>query len=211
MIRLIVDPRTPQVDSLERAAEAIRRGEVVAIPTDTLYGIAANPFSAAAVRRVFLAKGRAEQQALPLIAADAEQVAQQIGLLPANAAVLARTFWPGPLTLIVPAPSGLVREVTAGTGTIGVRVPDHAVARELCRVSATMLTATSANISGQPPTSDPDAVVQTLEGKVDLLLDAGRTAGGPPSTVIDVTGDEVRLVRAGAVSWEDIERCLAEE
>lgn len=211
MIRIKIDPLVPDVIALRRAAEAIRRDEVVVIPTDTLYGISANPFSTVAVGRVFAVKGRAEKHPLPLIAGDAEQVTRLVGALPPKAAALARTFWPGPLTLIVAAPASLVREVTAGTGTVGVRVPDHAVARELCRVADTVLTATSANISGQPPTPDPDVVSHTLAGRIDMLLDAGKTAGGSPSTVIDVTRDDVRLVRAGAVSWEEIQRCLAEE
>jgi L-threonylcarbamoyladenylate synthase len=136
------------------------------------------------------------------------QVAAEVGQLPALARQLAARFWPGPLTLVVPAPAGLAEGVSGGTATVGVRVPNHNVARKLCDVAGTMLTATSANISGEPPSANPDHVMRMLGQRVALLLDAGPTPGGPPSTVIDVTGSRIRLVRAGAIAWEDIERCL---
>jgi L-threonylcarbamoyladenylate synthase len=208
MIRLPIDPARPDERSLSRAVEFIRCGEVVAIPTDTLYGLAANPFDAAAVRRVFEVKGRADGQPLPLIAADMGQIAAQVGQLPVPALQLAARFWPGPLTLVVPAPARLAGGVSGGTGTVGVRVPNHMVARKLCDVAGTMLTATSANVSGELPSADPDHVMRTLGQRVALLLDAGPTPGGPPSTVIDVTGGQIRLVRTGAIGWEDIDRCL---
>ena len=208
MIRLRLDARTPAAAELQQGADAILRGELVVIPTDTLYGIAANPFDARAVRRVFDVKGRAGGQPLPLIGGDSGQVFDQIGRFPEAGARLAAEFWPGPLTLVVRAPDALAHEVTAGTGTIGVRVPDHAVARGLCRAAGKVLTATSANLSGRPASADPDEAVASLSDRVAVLLDAGRTPGGPPSTVVDVTGTTARLIRAGAIEWEEIERCL---
>jgi len=186
----------------------IRDGGVVAVPTDTLYGLAADPFSASAVRRVFEAKRRPGAQPLPLVAADAAQVSSQLGTLSEDAARLAERFWPGPLTLLVTAPQSLAPEVTAGTARVGVRVPAHRVTRALCRASGRVLTATSANISGEPATDDPDVVERSLHGSIDVLLDSGRTTGGAPSTIVDVTGREVRLVRAGAVSWEEVRACV---
>jgi len=208
VIRVRLDPRTPAPADLDYAAGAILRGELVVIPTDTLYGIAADPFDARAVRRVFDVKGRAAGQPLPLIGFDSVQVFEQIGRFPDAGVRLASAFWPGPLTLVVKAPDALTDEVTAGTGTIGVRVPDHAVARGLCRAAGKVLTATSANLSGRPPSADPDDAVADLSDRVAVLLDAGRTPGGPPSTVVDVTQAAARLVRAGAIAWEEIERCL---
>ena len=131
-------------------------GGLVALPTDTLYGLAADPFSAAAVARVFAVKGRAAERALPLIAADAAQVAAHLGRLPAAGQRLAERFWPGPLTLLMPAPRALARDVTGGTGRVGVRVPADAVARAICAEAGRPITATSANISGEPATADPD-------------------------------------------------------
>ena len=208
MRRLFVDPESPQRDALHEAAKWIRAGGVVAIPTDTLYGLAADPFSAEAVARVFAVKGRSAARALPLIAADVEQVTAHIGSLPLAGERLAQRFWPGPLTLVVAALPGLARDVSGGTGRVAVRVPAHAVARAICCAVGCPLTATSANISGRPATAEADQVERMLGDGVDLLIDAGRTPGGNPSTIVDVTA-EPRLVRAGAIHWDLIQAWLA--
>jgi L-threonylcarbamoyladenylate synthase len=124
------------------------------------------------------------------------------------ARLLAIRFWPGPLTMLMHAPERLSAEVTGGTGRVGVRVPAHAVARALCAACGTPLTATSANKSGQPATNDPDAVAESLGSGIDVLLDAGVTPGGPPSTIIDVTDATPRVIRQGAIPWESIQTCL---
>ena len=205
MTRVRVDPVSPDPAVLERAAGILRQGGLVAFPTDTLYGLAANPHDGVAVARLFGAKGRSAERAIPLIAADEAQVERQLGPLVPLARRLATNFWPGPLTLLVAAPDALAPEISGGTSRVGVRVPAHAVARGLCRAANSVLTATSANVSGQPATDSADAVAAALGGRIDLLLDAGPTAGGPPSTIVDVDGDELRLVRAGAIRWEEIE------
>jgi L-threonylcarbamoyladenylate synthase len=202
--RVFVDPGSPQRDAIQEAAKWILSGGVVALPTDTLYGLAADPFSPAAVARVFQVKGRAAERALPLIAADREQVSAQLGPLTATSARLAERFWPGPLTLLVVAPRELAREVTGGTGRVGVRVPANDVARAICRAAGRPLTATSANLSGEPATADPDRVERTLGDRIDLLIDTGPARGGAASTIVDVTGAEPALVRAGAIAWDDI-------
>jgi L-threonylcarbamoyladenylate synthase len=186
----------------------IRAGGIVAIPTDTLYGLAVDSFNPHAVARVFETKGRDASRSLPLIAWDADQIAAHIGPLPARALLLAARFWPGPLTLIVDAARRVPAESTGHTPTAAVRVPAHAVARELCRESGMLLTATSANRSGEPATDDPDQVAATLGQALDMLLDAGKTPGGAASTIVDMTGWPPRLVREGAISWEDVRRCL---
>ncbi len=208
MRRVVVDPESPQRDALQEAARWILNGGLVALPTDTLYGLAADPFSAEAVARIFVAKGRDAGRALPLIAADAEQVTRHLGRLPATAQRLAERFWPGPLTLVIAAPLVLAREVTGGLGTVGVRVPADAVARAVCAAAGRPITATSANRSGEPPTNDPDQVERTLGDRIDLLIDTGQTTGGAPSTIVDVTGAEPTLVRAGAISWDEIQAWL---
>ena len=136
MRRVFVDPESPQRDAIQEAAKWILAGGVVALPTDTLYGLAADPFSPAAVARVFAVKGRAAERALPLIAADAAQVAAHLGRLPPAGQRLAERFWPGPLTLLVVAPPALAPDVTGGTGKVGVRVPADAVARAICAAAA---------------------------------------------------------------------------
>jgi len=210
MRRVFVDPEAPQRDALQEAAKWIRTGGLVALPTDTLYGLAADPFRADAVARVFTVKGRAEGRALPLIAADADQIAARLSPLSPVAARLAAKFWPGPLTLLIPAPAALARDVTGGTGRVAVRVPAHDIARAICRAADRPITATSANRSGQPATADPAEVERALGEDIDLLIDTGPTRGGAPSTIVDVTGGTPRLVRAGAVSWEDIQAWLGE-
>jgi L-threonylcarbamoyladenylate synthase len=208
LIRIRVDARQPDRAAIVRAADLLRAGGLAAIPTDTLYGLAADAFQGEAVARVFAVKGRASDRALPLVAASTAQVRQYFGVLPPIGARLADRFWPGPLTLVLPAPDGLPPDVTGGLDTVGVRVPAHAVTTALCGACGVPLTATSANLSGDPPTDDPDSVVRALGDTIDVLVDAGRTPGGAPSTIVDVSGAEPRLVRAGAIAWEEVQACL---
>src|SRR5205823_5651911 len=141
------DPQSPQRDALQEAAKWIRAGGVVAIPTDTLYGLAADPFSTGAVARVFAVKGRSAAQALPLIAADVQQIGTHLGALPAIGERLTERFWPGPLTVLMQSSPRLANDVTGGTGRVAVRVPANEIARAVCRAAGRPLTATSANIS----------------------------------------------------------------
>ncbi|MGB7217563.1 MAG: L-threonylcarbamoyladenylate synthase [Vicinamibacterales bacterium] len=209
MRRVFVDPEAPQRDALQEAGKWIVNGGLVALPTDTLYGLAVDPFQTDAVARVLAVKGRQPGHALPLIAADVDQITASLGPLPPIGARLAERFWPGPLTLLLPAPGRLARDVVAGTGRVGVRVPRSDVARAICRASRVPITATSANVSGQPATADPDEVERTLGDAVDLLIDAGPAPGGAPSTIVDVTGEAPRLVRAGAIPWDEIQAWLS--
>ncbi|MCC7416928.1 MAG: threonylcarbamoyl-AMP synthase [Acidobacteria bacterium] len=209
MRRVFVNPEAPHRDAVQEAAARILRGRIVALPTDTLYALAVDPFLPAAVHDLYEAKGRPAQRALPLIAADAGQIRASIAPLSAAAERLGATFWPGPLTLLLRAPRALAPEVHAGTGRVGVRVPASAVARAVCLEAGRPITATSANPSGVPATADPDVVERTLGARIDFLLDAGMAPGGPPSTIVDVDGPAPRLVRAGAVPWDLVQACLA--
>jgi L-threonylcarbamoyladenylate synthase len=204
----LVDPAAPQRDALLEAAKWIVNGGLVALPTDTLYGLAVDPFQPDAVCRVLAVKGRQAGHALPLMAADVEQITKSLGPLSRLGERLAGRFWPGPLTLLLPAPARLAREVAAGTGRVGVRVPASDVARAICRAARVPVTSTSANVSGQPATADPEDVERTLGKAVDLLIDAGPTPGGAPSTIVDVTEELPRLVRAGAIPWDEIQAWL---
>jgi L-threonylcarbamoyladenylate synthase len=210
MRRVFVDPESPQRDAIHEAAHWILNGGIVAVPTDTLYGLAVDPFRTDAVARLFAVKRRQEGHAVPLIAADADQVREHLSPLAPQAARLAERFWPGPLTVLVTAPAALARGVDGGTGKVGVRVPDHPVARAIAAACGRPMTATSANISGEAATADPDAVERALGDRIDLLIDTGPTPGGPPSTIVEFASGDLRLVRAGAVHWDDIERCLGE-
>ena len=193
--------------SVDEAARALRRGRLVVYPTETFYGLGALAAAGAAVARLGAAKLRPEGKPLPLVAADAESAFATWDEVPVAARVLAETFWPGPLTLVARAAPGLPAAVTLGEG-VGVRVPGSALARELCRLAGGPVTSTSANPSGGPPPASPDALDPDLLARVDLVLDAGPTPGGLPSTVVALGADEPRLIRAGAIPWERIAEAL---
>jgi L-threonylcarbamoyladenylate synthase len=204
MVRVAVSPSRPEPDRLQTAVDVIRRGGLVAYPTDTLYGLAADPKNQSAVDAIFRVKGRRAGEALPLIAASLEQVEREVGRLGETTRRLAERFWPGPLTLIIDTWAGIVPAVHAGTGTVAVRVPDHAIARALADAFSAPVTSTSANRSGEPAVDTADEVLQSIGERLDLVIDGGRTPGGPPSTIVDVRSAEIRIIRAGAVPYQSI-------
>jgi L-threonylcarbamoyladenylate synthase len=197
---LTVDPLTPAPDALQEAASALAAGLVVAFPTDTLYGLAVDPRNAHAVERLYAAKSRGFDQPLPLIACDQDQVGQAGALTPL-ARMLAREFWPGPLTLVIDAHPSLDVRVHAATGRVAVRVPAHTLARALARAAGHPITATSANLAGEPAVASATELSRALVKRIDVLIDGGPTVGGLPSTIVDVTTSTPSLVRAGVVPW----------
>jgi L-threonylcarbamoyladenylate synthase len=194
-------PATP--DAIELASHALLDGGVVAYPTDTLYGLAVDPRNAGAVRRLFDIKGRDRASAIPLIAASLEQ-AQEAGRFSDTHLRLARAWWPGPLTLVVPALPGIVPDLIGGGSTVAIRVPAHPLAVALADDSGFCLTSTSANLSRQPPATTAAEVMRDLGDVIDIVLDGGPSPGGPPSTIVEVAPDGPRLIRAGAVPWERV-------
>jgi L-threonylcarbamoyladenylate synthase len=202
MRRLVVRPVEPLEPQLAEAVAVIRHGGVVAFPTDTLYGLAVDPGSAEAVGRVLALKGRDASQAIALVAADLAQV-ERICDLTTMARHAAAQFWPGPLTVLMRAKPGLAPTTIGPDGLVGVRVPDHDVALALARACGHAVTATSANRSGEQATADPDEVAAALPD-LDFLIDAGKAPGGPPSTLVDLSGNAPRLVRAGAIPWNRV-------
>jgi L-threonylcarbamoyladenylate synthase len=193
--------------SLERALEVLRLGGLVAFPTDTVYGVGALAFDSQAVERVYWAKQRAVEKAIPILLgqkADLETIASSV---PEMARRLASRFWPGPLTLVVLKKGSLPQAVASGA-TVGARVPDHHIALALLRLAGAMAV-TSANLSGGESARTASEVMQQLSGKVELVLDGGRIEGGIASTVVDCTQPEPRILRPGPVSLEDISAALA--
>lgn len=178
--------------ALDRAAAIIRRGGVVAVPTETFYGLAADGSNTSAVARIYDIKGRPAAMQLPLVAASLEQVAAWAGPLDGASAKAARAFWPGALSLVV------------GPRSEAVRVPAHAFVRALAERVGTPLTSTSANLTGEPPAETADAVVASLGDLVDAVIDGGRTPGGMPSTIADLRGPRPHLIRDGAVAWSRV-------
>lgn len=201
--RLQVDPDGPEAAPVAEAAATLRRGGIVAYPTDTLYGLAVDPRLDRAVQRLFDLKGRGAATAIALIAADADQ-ARHAGRFGATEMRLAQAFWPGPLTIVVPASPSLSRLLTGGGDTLGVRVPAHAVARALASALGTCITATSANRTGQPPATTADQVAAIFGDAIDLLLDSGPVTGGAGSTMVEVSSGRPTLHRAGAIAWERV-------
>ena len=204
MIHLRVTPSLLGPDDLVPAVSALNRGGVVAFPTETFYGLAVDPRSAVAVRKVFELKRRAPDQPLPLIASGVDQIIDHVGTMTPLAARLAARGWPGPLTLIIPASPRLCDDVHLSTGHVAVRVPADAVARALARSAGHAITSTSANISGEAPAATPERVVASFSSGLDVLIDSGPTPAGLPSTIIDATGGVPVLVRTGAIPWERV-------
>jgi L-threonylcarbamoyladenylate synthase len=203
-----IDPVDPDRERLGVAAGLLREGLLVAYPTDTLYGLAADPHLPTAVNRLFDIKGRSASVAIPLIAADVSQV-ESVATLTRLGRRLASTFWPGPLSLVLDARSSLSRRVCGGGDTVAVRVPDHPVARGLAAALGSPITATSANRSGEPPALSAVDILQTIGDGVAMLLDGGDAVDGVPSTIIDARGADPILLRAGQVSWDRVLQSLA--
>jgi L-threonylcarbamoyladenylate synthase len=200
MTRVIaVEPLGPARSALHQAAAVLRAGGLVAFPTETFYGLGAAALDPGAVRRVFEIKGRPDGKPV-LVLVDSVAMLDAVALeVSPRARTLMAAHWPGALTLVFRARSEVPAEVTAGTGTVGVRLSAHAVARALVTALGQPITAPSANPSGSTPPTTGAAVLAHFGGRLDLLLDGGATTGGEPSTVLDVTVDPPRVVRAGAV------------
>lgn len=203
-----VDPRDPEGGALRDAAEIIKAGGIVVFPTETVYGVAANVFDEEAVEKVFVAKGRSRGKPLPVFVSERDQLETVVRHVPALALPLIERFWPGPLTLVMDARPTVPLAVTAASGTVGVRLPDHPVALGIMRLAGVPLACTSANPSGGQSPASAKALSPDFLERVDLVLDGGRTAVGIESTVVDVTGEAPRLVRVGAVDAAQIERVL---
>lgn len=204
---LEIDPDQPSEEAIDRAAIAIRRGRVVAIPTDALYTLVADPFNLRAVALVFRAKGREIHRALPLLVRDSMMVEELAAGIPSRFNLLARKFWPGPLTIILPASAKVPLKVTGNTGRLAVRNARSKVADELLNRINQPLISTSANISGRPTCRTGIEVFGTMDGRVDLVLDGGACEGTGASTV-DITEPEWKIIREGAITQREIASCL---
>ena len=199
---------TPQENGAALAGEILRRGGVVAIPTETVYGLAASALDEQAVRRIFAAKGRPSDNPLIVHICELEQLDLLWRDVPEKALRLARAFWPGPLTMVLPKTDGVPSCVSAGLDTVGVRFPAHEQAQAVIRAAGVPVAAPSANASGRPSPTEAQHVLEDMDGKIDAILDGGPCAVGVESTVVDLTGERPRILRPGAVTLEMIERAL---
>lgn len=191
------------------AARILAEGALVAFPTDTVYGVGAHAFQPHAVERIYIAKIRPWDKAIPILLARADDLSLVTERITETAWLLAERFWPGGLTLVLPKKANVPDVVSAGGPTVAVRVPDHPVPLALIAALGAPLAATSANLTGRPSPVTSWEVETELGGRIELILDGGRCPGGIPSTVLDLTTDPPAILRAGAIAVEEIEALLA--
>lgn len=196
---------------IDQAAQLLRRGEIFALPTETVYGIAADARQGAAVRKIFEAKGRPQDNPLIVHVAGPEMLPGLVAEVPERAQLLISAFCPGPLTIIMPRGPEVADECCAGLDTVGIRMPSHPVAREVIRRSGCAFAAPSANLSGRPSPTNAQDVLSDMDGRLPLILDGGECAVGVESTVVSVVGPKPTLFRPGHITLEDLERALGEE
>ena len=189
---------------LEQAVQHLRNGGVVAIPTDTLYALAADVFNTAALDRIFAIKGRSDDLALPVLVSGWDQLEMVAENTPPKTRALAERFWPGALTLVVQKANGLPDRLTAGRRTVAVRMPGHPVPIELINRLGSPITGTSANISGGADLLTLDELSSQLGEPVDLIVEKGPTPKGTASTIVDITSGKPRLLREGAISFQQV-------
>lgn len=197
-------------NAVKTAAELIRAGEVVGMPTETVYGLAANALNGEAVKKIFLAKGRPQDNPLIVHIADFDQIYDLCPAVPPQAKLLADAFWPGPLTMIVPKGDCIPDEVSCGLDTVGIRLPSHPMARALIHESGVPLAAPSANTSGRPSTTTAAHVMHDMDGKIAAVLDGGACGVGVESTVITLALERPRLLRPGGITLEQLRSVLGE-
>ena len=199
------DPSAP-----ETAAAIIRAGGLVAIPTETVYGLGANGLDETAVAKIFQAKGRPQDNPLILHVADSSQISHFCHHIPASAYALADAFWPGPLTMVLPVRDCVPKRTTAGLPTVAVRCPDHPVTRSIIRLAGVPIAAPSANLSGKPSTTTAEHVLHDHNGRIDAIVDGGPCRVGLESTIVDLTESRPRLLRPGGITPEQLTAILGD-
>ncbi len=202
MLTRVFSSDDPQAPTL--AAELIRQGQLVAIPTETVYGLGADGLNEEAVAKIFEAKGRPQDNPLILHIWDASQMALFCHDIPKAAYALAQAFWPGPLTMVLPARDLVPRRTTAGLSTVAVRCPDSFVTREIIRLAGVPIAAPSANVSGKPSTTTAQHVLHDHDGRIAAIVDGGPCRVGVESTIVDLTEDRPRLLRPGGITPEQL-------
>ncbi len=207
---LKVNPKKPELEKIRIAAELLRKGKLVAFPTETVYGLGANAFDEQAVKKIFKAKGRPLDNPIIVHIYSLKQLYEIASKIPEEALLLAKRFWPGPLTIILPKKKSIPDVVTANLKTVAVRMPKHAVARALCKQAALPIAAPSANISGKPSPTSAKHVKEDFYGKIACIIDAGRTNIGLESTVVDLSSKRPVLLRPGGVTAEQLKKILTE-
>lgn len=199
---------TPDATLIQRAAALLNEGKVIAIPTDTVYGLAASLHHPAALEEIYAIKGREAGKALPVLLDGPDAIDRWAVNVSERAIVLAKAFWPGALTIVLDASPDVPEGVHRGAGTVGLRVPDSEIARAIIRAAGGGLAVTSANLSGRTEAKRAEEVRNALGDRLAMVVDGGPSSGGVPSTVVDLTGAELKILRAGAITPDDLDRAL---
>jgi len=202
--KISLQGETSETIALETASAAILDGNVISLPTETFYALAADLYNLKAVERIFQIKGRPDWKALLVLIESVSQAEALSENIPSVFYEVADRFWPGPLTLVLPAARRVPLKVTGGTGTVGMRIPNHSFTRQVIRKIHLPIIGTSANLSGYPSCDNANEVLQQLGGKIELVVDGGDSSGKAPSTVLDLTCTPARILREGAIPKEDL-------
>lgn len=203
---LEINPHFPEKEKIEQAAQIITRGGVIGYPTETVYGLGADIFCRAAVKRIFEIKGRNASKAIIVIVPDIENLQELVTTISDQAHELMQQFWPGALTLIFPASDKVPAEIRGGGSSIAIRIPDNKICLNLLKKCQLPLTSTSANFTGEATPVTAQEVNQSMGEKLDLIIDGGPAKSRTPSTILDITTERFRLIRQGALPIEKIER-----
>jgi L-threonylcarbamoyladenylate synthase len=209
-IILEVNREKPETGKIRAAAEVIRKGGLVAFPTETVYGLGADALNAKAVKRIYAAKKRPLDNPIIVHVASKREIRQLVEEIPVKAEKLMTVFWPGPLTLVLKASEKVPEATTGGLGTVAVRMPKHNVALALIRESGVPIAAPSANLSGRPSPTAANHVKQDLNGRIEMILDGGPTSIGVESTVLDLTVDPPQILRPGGTPYEELLKVLGQ-
>ncbi len=206
---LKIDPNKIGKDVLDTVTGVLKQDGMIVYPTETFYGLGVNAVSPDAIQKIYVVKGRDKDKPLSVVISEQEMLSALVAEIPVSFEALAKNFWPGPLTMVFKASLNIPPELVGSTGTIGIRLPAVPWIWTLIDLTRFPLTATSANLSGEKETADPDTVIRTFAGKVELILDAGETPGSLPSTVLDLTGETPRVLREGVIPVTELRRFWA--
>jgi L-threonylcarbamoyladenylate synthase len=204
---MLISPNTSGFDS---AVSSIKNGELVAFPTDTYFALGADGLNTAAVESVFLAKGRNPGTPVPILISDLEMAESLVTNIPDALLQLTEAFWPGALTIVVPASDTVPEAVTAGTGTVGLRIPAHELARDFIRLCGTPLTGTSCNLTGRDPIKDANVVEQVFGEQIAGCIDSPCGVATDPSTVVSYRDDQINVLRLGAIDLDSLRKTLGD-
>jgi len=201
----------PTNEAIYKACEIIKNGGIVGIPTETVYGLAGDASNPTAIKKIFEAKGRPQDNPLIVHISDMQMLNSVVGFVPKSAIMLAKVFWPGPLTMILPKSNNICAETSAGLNSVGVRMPSNEIARKIISISGIPFAAPSANISGKPSPTTAEDVFLDMNGKIPLIIDGGECEAGIESTVISLLTDTATILRPGIITKEEISSVLKQE